>query len=112
MRQIAMLRGEAYSLMRTETPDINSFVHLNEILAAGLTETYYVNEDNNHIGKTLRELDLRAKTDSTVIAIVRSDKTISNPTSKEQILAKDTIVITGTHKSVDAAFEYLNGNLK
>ncbi|MGE5811440.1 MAG: cation:proton antiporter, partial [Ignavibacteria bacterium] len=30
MRQIAMLRGEAYSLMRTETPDINSFVHLNE----------------------------------------------------------------------------------
>jgi CPA2 family monovalent cation:H+ antiporter-2 len=112
MRQIAILRGEAYSLMRTETPDINSFVHLNEILAAGLTETYYVNEDNIHIGKTLRELDLRAKTDTTVIAIVRSDKTISNPTSKEQILAKDTIVITGTHKSVDAAFEYLNGNLK
>ncbi|MGE5861338.1 MAG: cation:proton antiporter [Ignavibacteria bacterium] len=112
MRQIAMLRGEAYSLMRTETPDINSFVHLNEILAAGLTETYYVNEDNIHIGKTLRELDLRAKTDTTVIAIVRGDKTISNPTSKEQILAKDTIVITGTHKSVDAAFEYLNGNLK
>lgn len=112
MRQIAMLRGEAYSLMRTETPDINSFVHLNEILAAGLTETYYVNEDNIHIEKTLRELDLRAKTDTTVIAIVRGDKTISNPTSKEQILAKDTLVITGTHKSVDASFEYLNGNLK
>ncbi|MGE5859398.1 MAG: TrkA C-terminal domain-containing protein, partial [Ignavibacteria bacterium] len=112
MRQIAMLRGEAYSLMRTETPDINSFVHLNEILAAGLTEIYYVNEDNIHIEKTLRELDLRAKTDTTVIAIVRGDKTISNPTSKEQILAKDTLVITGTHKSVDASFEYLNGNLK
>ncbi len=112
MRQIALLRGEAYSLMRTETPDINSFAHLNEILAAGLTETYYVNEDNIHKGKTLRELDLRAKTDTTVIAIVRGDKTISSPTSKEQILAKDTLVITGTHKSVDAAFEYLNGNIK
>jgi CPA2 family monovalent cation:H+ antiporter-2 len=112
MRQVALLRGEAYSLMRTETPDINSFVHLNEILAAGLTETYYVNEDNIHKGKTLRELNLRAKTDTTVIAIVRNGKTISNPTSIEQIHAKDTLVITGTHKSVDAAFEYLNGNMK
>lgn len=110
MRQIAILRGEAYSLMRTDTADINSFVHLNELLAAGLTETYYVNEDNSHIGKTLRELNLRAKTDSTIIAIVRGQKTISNPTSKEQILAKDTLVITGTHKAVDTAFEYLNEN--
>jgi CPA2 family monovalent cation:H+ antiporter-2 len=110
MRQVALLRGEAYSLMRTDTADINSFVHLNELLAAGLTETYYVNEDNDHIGKTLRELNLRAKTDSTIIAIVRDQKTISNPTSKEQILAKDTLVITGTHKAVDTAFEYLNGN--
>jgi CPA2 family monovalent cation:H+ antiporter-2 len=112
MRQIAMLRGEAYSLMRTDTADINSFAHLNEILAAGLTETYYVNEDNIHIGKTLRELNLRAKTDTTIIAIVRSEKTISNPTSKEQIMAKDTLVITGTHRAVDTAFEYLNGNMK
>ncbi|HVO74654.1 MAG TPA: cation:proton antiporter [Ignavibacteriaceae bacterium] len=112
MRQVAMLRGEAYSLMRTETPGINSFVHLNEILAAGLTETYYVNEDNVHKGKTLRELNLRAKTDTTIIAIVRGDKTISNPTSNEKILSKDTLVVTGNHKSVDAAFEYLDGNLK
>ncbi len=112
MRQVAILRGEAYSLMRTDTADINSFVHLNEILAAGLTETYYVNEDNIHVGKTLRELNLRAKTDTTIIAIVRSEKTISNPTSREQILAKDTLVITGTHKAVDTAFDYLNGNIK
>jgi monovalent cation:H+ antiporter-2, CPA2 family len=108
MKQVTLLRGESYNLMRSDIKDISSFVHLNEILAAGLTETYYVDNDNVHAGKTLEEINLRAKTDATVIAIVRENKTISNPAGREKILAKDTMVITGTHQSVDKAFEYLN----
>jgi CPA2 family monovalent cation:H+ antiporter-2 len=108
MRQVGLLRGESYSLMRKDTADVHSFVHLNELLAAGLTETYYVDEKNSHAGKTLAELNLRAETDATIIAIVRDSKTISNPPGKAKLLAKDTIVITGTHQAVDKAFEYLN----
>ncbi len=109
MRQVALLRGESYNLMRSETADVSSFVHLNEILAAGLTDTFYIDEKNPHAGKDLTELDLRARTDATIIAIVRGNETISNPSGRERILAKDTLVITGTHQSVDKAFEYLNG---
>lgn len=108
MRQIAILRSESYMLMRKETEGIGSFVHLGEILAAGLTETYYVDESNPHVGKTLAALHLRAKTDVTIIAIVRGKKTISNPSGKEVLKEADTLVLTGTHQAVDSAMALLN----
>ncbi len=108
MKQVALLRAENYSMLTEETPTVHSMVHLNEILAAGLTETYYVDEKNIFVGKTISEINLRAETDATIIAIVREGKTISNPSGKDQLLANDTIVITGTHQSVDKAMEYLN----
>jgi monovalent cation:H+ antiporter-2, CPA2 family len=108
MKQVSLLRGESYSLMRKDTSDIQSFVHLNEILAAGLTDTFYVSEENKYSGKTLAQINLRAATDATIIAVVRGNKTISNPSGKEMIYANDTLVITGTHQSVDKAFEFLD----
>jgi CPA2 family monovalent cation:H+ antiporter-2 len=92
--------------------DISSFIHLDEILAQGLTETYYVNDDNVHINKTLSEINLRALTEATIIAIVRDGKTISNPSAKEIIKVADTIVIYGTHLSVDQAIDVLNGEVE
>ena len=110
MKQVALIRGESYSMLTEEKVKSHSLVHLNEILAAGLTDTFFVDENNPHADKTLAEIDLRAKTDATIIAIVRNGKTISNPSGKEQLLQNDTIVITGTHQSVDSAFEYLSGS--
>lgn len=108
MKQVSLLRGESYSMLTQESPAIHSMVHINEILAAGLTDTFYTDDSNHFIGKTLAEINLRASTDATIIAIVREGKTISNPSGKEKLLANDTIVITGTHQSVDKAFEYLS----
>lgn len=110
MKQAALLRGESYSMMREEG-SAASLVNLNEILAAGLTETFYVDENNIHVGKSMKELNLRAETGVTIIAIVRDDKTITNPASDEKILEKDTLVITGTHKTVDDAINYLSNNV-
>ena len=109
MRQVALLREESYTLMRAETADINSFIHLNEILAAGLTDTFYIEGDNIHINKTLSDLNLRAKTEATIIAIVRGKETLTNPSGNEVIKVGDTLVITGNHQSVDRAFQLLNG---
>ena len=108
MKQVSLLRGESYSMMRLENSRANSLVNIDELLAAGLTETFYVEDDNNHAGKNMKELDLRALTGATIIAIVRGEKTITSPVSEEKILPRDTIVITGTHKSVDAAINYLS----
>jgi CPA2 family monovalent cation:H+ antiporter-2 len=108
MKQTTILREASYSFLRKEGVDISSFTHLDEILAQGLTETYYVNSDNIHINKTLSEINLRAKTEATIIAIVRDGKTISNPSAKEIIKAADTLVIYGTHLSVDQAIDMLD----
>jgi len=108
MQQTTLLREESYRFLRKEGVDISAFSHLDEILAQGLTETYYVNNQNPHINKNLAEINLRAKTDATIIAIVRNGKTISNPSAKEMILTADTLVIYGTHLSVDKAINVLN----
>jgi len=110
MKQVAIIRNESYKLLRKEEKEPTSFIHLDEILAAGITETYFVNDDNPFIGKELSEVNLRAETDATIIAIVRNGETIMNPSGKEKLFAHDTLVITGTHVSVDKAIWYLNGN--
>lgn len=109
MQQVTLLRQESYSLLRKEGMDISAFTHLDEILAQGLTETFFVNEDSPFINKTLAEINLRAQTDATIIAIVRNGQMVSNPSGKDVLLAGDTIILYGTHKSVDRAIEYLNG---
>lgn len=109
MKQVSLLREGSYNMMLESGDARSRLVHLNEILAAGLTEIYYVDETNKHIGKTLGEIDLRAKTGATIIAIVRNEKTISNITAHEELNHKDTIVITGNHKAVDDAISLLNG---
>ncbi len=109
MQQINLLRGESYKLMRAEKSSPNTLAHLDEILAAGITDTFYVNEENPNQGKSLAELNLRAKTNATIIAIVRESETITNPGPNEKIISHDTLVITGNHKSVDTAFQFLSG---
>lgn len=109
MQQVTILRQESYRLLRKEAMDITAFTHLDEILAQGLTETFFVNEDCTFINKTLAEINLRAQTDATIIAIVRDGNMISNPSGKDILMAGDTIILYGTHKSVDRAIELLNG---
>jgi monovalent cation:H+ antiporter-2, CPA2 family len=109
MKQMAILRGESYQMMVKEGSGVSSLTHIDEILAAGITETYFVDDDNPHIGQTLSELNLRARSDATIIAIVRTGKTITGPAPSEKITAHDTYVLVGDHKSVDKAIQVLNG---
>jgi CPA2 family monovalent cation:H+ antiporter-2 len=108
MKQVSILRGEAYSMMRKEGTAITPLININELLAAGITETFFVDENNKYCNKSLIEINLRAKTDATIIAIVRDKKTITNPSGKEILQPNDTLVITGNHKAVDDAIEYLS----
>ncbi len=108
MKQVNLLRSEAYSLMRKETGNFQSLANINEFLIAGVTEIYYVDEKNKFANSALSEINLRAETDATIIAIVREKLTITNPSGKEIIRAHDTLVITGNHKAVNEAIEYLN----
>ena len=108
MQQVNLLRGESYKYLRSEDGAEVGFTHIDEILSARLTDTFYINDDNKFAGKTIGELNLRSKTDATIIAIVRKGTTITTPNAKDTLQAGDTIVITGTHKAVDEAFDLLS----
>jgi len=108
MQQVNLLRGESYKYLRSEDGTDIAFSHLDELLSARLTDTFYLNDDNKFIGKTIGEMNLRSRTDATIIAIVRKGTTITNPSAKEFLQSGDTLVITGTHKAVDNAFNILS----
>lgn len=108
MQQINLLRGESYKYLRSEEGTEIAFTHIDELLSARLTDTFYINNENKFAGKTIGELNLRSKTDSTIIAIVRKGATITTPSVKDILQLGDTLVITGTHKAVDDAFDLLS----
>jgi len=108
MQQVNLLRGESYRYLRSEERTEVAFTHIDEILSARLTDTFYINEKNKFAGKTIADLNLRKETDATIIAIVRKGTTITTPTPKEILQPSDTLVITGTHKAVDLAFDLLS----
>ncbi len=108
MQQVNLLRGESYKYLRSEKGTDIIFSHMEELLSARLTDTFYINDQNKIVGKTIGELDLRSKTDATIIAIVRKGITVTNPSAKDVLYTGDTLVITGTHKAVDSAFSILS----
>jgi len=104
-----LLRSESYKYLRAEDGTNVAFTHIDELLSARLTDTFYLNEENYFTGKSIGELNLRKKTDATIIAIVRKGSTISTPPPDEILQPGDTLVITGTHNAVDSAFGLLSG---
>ncbi len=108
MQQVNLLRGESYKYLRSEEGIETKFTHIDEILSARLTDTFYINEENKYAEKTIADLNLRKETDATIIAIVRRGTTITTPAAKEILKPGDTLVITGTHKAVDLAFDLLS----
>ena len=107
MQQVNLLRGESYKYLRAEEGSDVAFTHIDELLAARLTDTFYISDENRFVGMTIGEINLRSKTDATILAIVRTGINITAPTAKEVIQAGDTLVITGTHNAIDSAFNLL-----
>jgi CPA2 family monovalent cation:H+ antiporter-2 len=109
MQQVNLLRGESYKYLRSDDSSTKVFDNIDEILSARLTDTFYIRSDSIYAGKSIGEINLRQKTDATIIAIVREGTSISTPSAQDIIKPNDTIVITGTHQAVDKAFELLSG---
>ena len=57
-------------------------------------------------GKTLGQTNLRGRTGASVIAIEREGATVL-PTAEARLQAGDTLVVTGTADSVEAARQWL-----
>ncbi len=55
------------------------------------------------VGQTLAELDLRARTGASVIAITRAEGGLVAPTGREELRAEDVLALAGSREAIQAA---------
>jgi monovalent cation:H+ antiporter-2, CPA2 family len=65
-------------------------------------------EGSPGVGRTLAQLNLRALSGATVIAIVRGGRGLP-PTGREALVVGDVLAVAGAHEAIDAATEILRG---
>lgn len=71
------------------------------------TATFAIPERGQAVGRSLAQLDLRAKTGATVLAIVRGDQGVATPSPAEPLRAGDILALAGPEQAIAAAREAL-----
>jgi len=106
--QIASVRAGGYGLLRDDTVESSETMkELLEVLRLTATKTYYIAEDSVAINQSIAELNLRARTGVTIIAVVREGKPATNPPATYTIHMGDVLVLVGSHAELDAASQCL-----
>jgi CPA2 family monovalent cation:H+ antiporter-2 len=100
--QVQMIRAGRYGMLRGRPgrPDTTSLL---EMLERAATLTFLVTADSPAQGKTIRDLNLRAETGVTIIAVVREGKPTTNPPAEFGLNSGDVLVLVGGHQQLDAA---------
>jgi len=110
--QIDLIRHEGYAMLRGLSLPKERLMELSSLFAASITSTFLVTENSPVIGKTLVELDLRKKTGTTIIAIVRGSKAVTSLSADIAINAGDVLVLLGSHAQLDQAVKLLTKSQK
>lgn len=109
--QTKVLREDGYEMLRVPAPVQGISDKLAAVLAAGTTDVFQVMEGHFAVAKSLQELALRSATGVTVIAIVRDEKSMTNPPANFTLKNGDALVMVGSHAQIEATFSYLEGKL-
>lgn len=108
-QQISMIRAGQYGMLRGRTSiDRSIRSEWIQLLEAALTQTFLVMEGSPAAGKTVQEMNLRAVTGVTIVAVTRGGKPIPNPPLEFRVQVNDVLVLVGTHRELDAARVYLS----
>ncbi|MEK6599905.1 MAG: cation:proton antiporter [Deltaproteobacteria bacterium] len=105
--QIDLIRHEGYAMLRGMSLSKERLMELTSLFAASITSTFLITEDSQAADKTLSELDLRKKTGTTIIAIVRGSKAVTSLSADITIHAGDVLVLLGSHAQLDKAMRML-----
>ncbi|MGV8057278.1 MAG: cation:proton antiporter [Smithellaceae bacterium] len=103
-----IIRNKSYGVFREVRFTEEAFEQINQILAQGTIETYYIASGNAIIGKSIRDVNLKAQTGATIINVIRNNETITHPPSEFILQAADQLVIFGSHSAIDLALGILN----
>jgi CPA2 family monovalent cation:H+ antiporter-2 len=99
--QVTMLRHERYSLLRGRKLSRAVLGQLEAILTQGTTEAVVVLHHSPIVGQVLWETGLLDEDQVKLVAIVRGGNAMIDFDPQMEVRVGDTLVITGTHASLD-----------
>lgn len=100
-QQITLVRAGHYGMLRglaTGTQMRSEWLH---VLEAAVTQTFLVQPGSPAADRTIRDLDLRARTGATIVAITRSGEATASPPPEFRIQVNDVLVLVGSHRALD-----------
>lgn len=109
--QIDLVRSQGYAMLRTPSIARERIMELSTILAATISDTFFVQQGSYAVNKTLSEMDFRKKTGVSIIAVIRGYKAKANPPPDFKIEAEDILVMLGSHAEMEGAVKLLKGGI-
>lgn len=108
--QVVMIRSGRYGMFRGRPAAVRP-ADLIGMLEATATQTFLLQSSSSACGRTIRDIDLRAKCGATIIAVVRSGQAKTNPPTDYVFEPGDVLVLVGGHKQLDEAKALLSPSL-
>lgn len=106
--QVDMIRLEGYSMLRGLSIPMEKITQISSVLAASVSENFYVEEGSAVAGRSIRELNIRGAGGASIIAVVKGAKTRTNPPANYVIECGDILVLLGSHAEIANALAILN----
>lgn len=107
--QIDLVRREGYGMLRGLEMPSRLRDQLHHVLAASAVENIQLLEDAPAIGRTIADLQLRSRTGSSIVAVIREGAATTNPQPHWRFELGDVLVLIGGHAEVEAAERILTG---
>lgn len=100
------IRKDRYSVLRSTELPRRDLTARYDLLKGIETETYLLKDRSKVIGQSLKELDLRARTGATIIAIKRNDTVHQNPPPDFVLKSGDILLLIGKMDDIHRAIGY------
>jgi len=109
LESIDHIRQEGYKTLRSDVT-VKTRVGMECLMVEGLEiDSYLVDKDSWLVGKSIKDVNLRANTGATIIAIKRQDRSVLNPEPELVIHENDVITYIGTREQIISTFYFLRG---
>jgi CPA2 family monovalent cation:H+ antiporter-2 len=104
--QVEVIRDEHYAALRGFRPAGGEMADLRVLLEMSTIQTVLLRDGSFAVGRTIGELDIRRRTNASVVAIARRGRVITNPTDAT-MEAGDLVVLFGDHACLTATVQLL-----
>jgi CPA2 family monovalent cation:H+ antiporter-2 len=109
-RQIDHVRAGGYAMLRGIAGYIPARAEWSKVLGEAATRTLLIEPGSPAIGRSIKEIDFRARTGATILAVVRDGQALANPSAEMQLAEQDVLVLVGSSESLKLAESELTGS--